>query len=95
VKNKKVVRVIQLALDMQITVGLKKIVDSIETSVDYNENGTLVTDGAATQIAWFRYNSPETTEAEKEQIRKEMIDYCARDTLAMVDFLKELHKNVH
>ena len=46
-----------------------------------------VSDGGDAQLAWFKCTDPETKPKEKENIKKELIKYCSKDTYAMYDMI--------
>lgn len=70
--------------------SIKNIVKAIPTSVNYKEEGSEVGSGTDAQIAWYVCTDPKTTEQEKKRWEKSLIEYCAKDTLAVVDLLKHL-----
>ena len=68
--------------DMHGSWSIKNVLPTIAPDLDY---GTLeVSDGNEAQDAYRRAIAPETSEAERETIRRNLLDYCERDTYAMV-----------
>jgi len=68
--------------DMHGSWSIKRVLPTIAPELDY---GTLdVGNGDAAQGAYRRAIAPETAEAERQTIRKSLLDYCKRDTEAMV-----------
>lgn len=43
-----------------------------------------VADGTAAQNAYQEIIAPETNDVRREDLKKKLLDYCERDTLAMV-----------
>ncbi len=70
--------------------SIKEIVKAIPTSVDYADE--YVTSGNDAQIAWFCCTDKNCKEEEKSKWSDSLRQYCAKDTLAMVDLIKYLAK---
>lgn len=68
--------------DMHGSWSIKKVLPTIAPDLDYGMLG--VRDGNEAQDAYRRAIAPETSEAERETIRQNLLDYCERDTCAMV-----------
>jgi hypothetical protein len=49
-----------------------------------------ITDGMAAQERWIKMVDPETSEADAEEIRRQLLEYCQMDTFAMVKLLEHL-----
>ncbi|MBK8202610.1 MAG: DUF2779 domain-containing protein [Bdellovibrionales bacterium] len=52
-----------------------------------------VSDGKAAQVAYDMMLRGKLTSKERETIKSQLIEYCAQDTLAMVELVKWLHDN--
>ncbi len=72
--------------------SLKKIAQAIPTAVDYSGGvaGSSVCNGMDAQAAWYRCTDPMVALADKERVRRNLLEYCALDTLAMVDLVRHL-----
>jgi hypothetical protein len=46
-----------------------------------------VSDGGDAQLAWFKCTDPASKPEEKENYKKELINYCSKDTYAMYDLV--------
>jgi CRISPR/Cas system-associated exonuclease Cas4 (RecB family) len=71
--------------------SIKKVLPVMLPELSYNS--LEVQDGTMAMSEWEKMINPETTPEEKEQIRKDLLEYCALDTMAMVEiyrFLKQL-----
>lgn len=53
-----------------------------------------ISEGATASNQWRKMVDPETDEKEKEEIFKDLLEYCELDTMAMVRILEELRKVV-
>jgi len=68
---------------------IKSIIKAIpESSISYEEES--LAGGLDAGLAWFICTDPKTTKDEIEKQKKLLIDYCAKDTLAMYHFIKYL-----
>ena len=98
----KINKLIERTKDSQILVGenfyhpkmegkykLKKIIKAIPSKVSYEEKDNMA-DGSAAQLAWFIHTDPKTSKKEKDLQRKLLIEYCAKDTLALYYLIKYL-----
>ncbi len=47
-----------------------------------------VSDGTAAMEAWGRFVDAETDASERERLKAALLDYCALDTLAMVEIFR-------
>jgi len=69
--------------------SLKNIVKAIPTDIKYEStDDQSVSDGSDAQLAWFICTDPTSKEEDKSRQRKELIEYCAKDTKAMYDLIK-------
>ena len=70
--------------------GIKSIIKAIPgSSVSYDEKDNLA-GGDEAQLAWFTYTNPKTSIEEKEKLKKLLLDYCSKDTLAVYHLVKYL-----
>jgi hypothetical protein len=68
--------------DMQGSWSIKKVLPCIAPDLDY---GSLaIGNGGDAQLGYLRAIAPETPAVEKERLRQQLLDYCGRDTLAML-----------
>lgn len=68
--------------------SIKDIVKTIPTTVDYVDD--MVSSGNGAQIAWFQCTDPSVPDSIKSKWEAKLKDYCAKDTLAMVDLIRHL-----
>ncbi|RZO48054.1 MAG: DUF2779 domain-containing protein [Candidatus Pelagibacterales bacterium] len=70
--------------------GIKSIIKAIPgSSVSYDEKDNLA-GGDEAQLAWFTYTNPKTFIEEKKKLKKLLLDYCFKDTLAVYYLVKYL-----
>ena len=76
--------------------SIKEIVKSIPGDIDYNKDDSMA-GGANDMLAWFLYTDPKTTKEEKNELKKNLIEYCSKDTLAIYHLIKYLldQKNIN
>lgn len=55
-------------------------------------DGMEVADGQAAGLAWESLIGGDCSEAERQQERKALLDYCGQDTLALVKLVQTLTK---
>lgn len=67
--------------------SIKKILPTIAPELNY-DNLDGVQDGGSAQAAFKEAIASETTAERKRQLEKQLLDYCAMDTLAMVKLWK-------
>ena len=68
--------------DMLGSWSLKAVLPTVAPELDY---GNLdVGDGDAAQCAWRKAVHADTLPENREQLRRQLLDYCGRDTLALV-----------
>ena len=53
-----------------------------------------IQEGQMASLEYLRMIDPATSEKEKEKIKKDLLTYCAQDTLAMVRIREELLKKI-
>lgn len=70
--------------------SLKSVLPALVPGMSYN--GMAIADGRAAGLAWESIIRGECSEAESQQLRKALLDYCGQDTLGMVRLLQELHR---
>ena len=68
---------------------LKEIIKAIPSDVSYEEKDNIA-GGSEAQLAWFINTDPKTSKKEKEIQKKLLIEYCAKDTLALYYLIKYL-----
>lgn len=68
--------------DMQGSWSIKAVLPTIVPDLDYSD--LAVGDGGAAQLAWREAIDPDTTPERHAQLRAQLVEYCGRDTLAMV-----------
>ncbi|TAL90250.1 MAG: DUF2779 domain-containing protein [Candidimonas sp.] len=76
--------------DMRGSFSIKAVLPTVAPDLDY-ENLEHVQDGGMAQQAWLEAVSDATPEERKTELSQGLLDYCERDTLAMVrlaDFLQ-------
>jgi hypothetical protein len=75
------------------TYSIKTITKVIPTSVDYQEDGELRS-GNDAQLIWFKCTDlkHKLSENEFKALRKNLLKYCAKDTLALVDLVRFIYK---
>ncbi len=59
---------------------------------DFSYEGMSVSDGSAAQRAFTELIDQKTSPPRKEELRKAMLDYCQKDTLAMVEAVQWLRR---
>ena len=72
--------------DMHGSWSIKAVLPTIAPDLDYGELD--IGDGGSAQVAWLRAVSPQIDDAERETLRRNLLAYCERDTLAMVRLTK-------
>lgn len=61
--------------------SLKNLVKVLPNGSKYSKEGNSVGDGGDAMISWFEYTKPNSTYEQKALIKKNLIKYCAQDTL--------------
>jgi hypothetical protein len=70
---------------MRGSFSIKKVLGTIAPKLEYGKLGG-VTDGTGAQVAYlYAVFDPATTGEKKEEYRRDLIKYCGRETLAMVE----------
>jgi hypothetical protein len=54
--------------------------------------GMAIADGGAASRAYLRVTFREATSVEREKVRKQLEDYCALDTMGMVQIVNALRR---
>ena len=70
--------------------SIKAILPTIDSELDYAN--LVVSDGAQAQQAYREAIDPTRSSESRIEIRKEMLKYCAQDTLAMVKIVQAWEK---
>lgn len=69
--------------------SLKEIVKSIPGDITYNKDDSMA-GGADAMLAWFLCTDPKISKEEKNELKKNLIEYCSKDTLAIYHLVKYL-----
>jgi hypothetical protein len=82
----------QMGLSEGSTYSIKTITKVIPTSVNYQEDGELGS-GNDAQLIWFKCTDlkKKLTESEALAYKGNLLKYCAKDTLALVDLVRFMH----
>jgi len=72
--------------------SLKSVLPAVVPSMAY-EN-LEIQEGQMASLEYLRMIDPETPPEDKEKIRKDLLTYCAHDTMAMVKIREELLKKL-
>jgi hypothetical protein len=70
--------------------SIKNVLPVLAPSMSYAE--LAVQEGGQAGLEYLRMIDPETARAEKDRIRRELLNYCRQDTLAMVKIREALLK---
>lgn len=62
--------------------SIKRVLPTIAPELDYSKLD--IGNGSDAQLGYLRAIAPQTTAPEKELLRQQLLDYCERDTLAML-----------
>lgn len=73
--------------DMHGSFSIKKVLPTVAPDLSYDDLEE-VCDGTAAQSAYLESIAPETANTRRESLRKAMLEYCERDTLAMVALVR-------
>lgn len=68
--------------DMHGSWSIKAVLPTIAPDLDYDD--LAVGDGNAAQVAWREAVHPDTSPGRREELGKQLLEYCGRDTMAMV-----------
>ena len=77
--------------DMHGSWSIKNVLPTIAPHLDYGSLGD-VQDGSAAGTTYLRIINSETDAVEHQRLVRELLAYCKRDTLAMVELVKYLSK---
>ncbi|MDE2889197.1 MAG: DUF2779 domain-containing protein [Gemmatimonadota bacterium] len=77
--------------DMLGSWSIKKVLPTVAPHLDYGTLGE-VQDGNAAGIAYLRIINPETDADERQRLVCELLEYCKRDTLGLVELVKFLSR---
>ena len=82
----------KMGLSEGSTYSIKTITKVIPTSVDYQEDGELGS-GNDAQLIWFECTDLKhrLSESEIQALKKNLLKYCAKDTLALVDLVRFIY----
>lgn len=82
----------EMGLSVGSTYSIKTITKVIPTSVDYQEDGELGS-GNDAQLIWFKCTDLKhrISENEIQTLKNNLLKYCAKDTLALVDLVRFIH----
>lgn len=75
--------------DMLGSWSIKKVLPTVAPHLDYGTLGE-VQDGSAAGTAYIRVINPETDADERRRLARELLEYCKRDTLGLVEIVKFL-----
>jgi len=87
----------EMGLSEGSTYSIKTITQVIPTSVDYHEDGELGS-GNDAQLIWFKCTDIKhrLSESEIQAYRNNLLKYCAKDTLALVDLVRFINiQSIH
>ena len=71
--------------------SLKDIIKILPNASSYSSENDQVGDGGDAMIKWFQYTNTNTTNKEKQKIRENLTDYCAKDTLNLYLIFKYIY----
>ena len=72
--------------------GIKSLIKAIpDCKISYENDGDIA-GGADAGLAWFKCTDPKVLPEEKEKQRKLLLEYCAKDTLALYHLINHLMK---
>ena len=69
--------------------SLKEVVKSIPGDIVYDKNDSMA-GGADAMLAWFIYTDPKTSNNARSELKRNLIEYCSKDTLALYHLIKYL-----
>lgn len=75
--------------DFHGSMSLKKVLPALVPEMTYE--GMEVADGSDAQSAYVKIINPDTPREERDALIKNLLTYCAQDTLAMVKILERLN----
>ena len=71
--------------------SLKDIIKILPNASSYSSENDQVGDGGDAMIKWFQYTNSNTTNKQKQEIRENLTNYCAKDTLNLFLIFKYLY----
>jgi len=74
--------------EFQSSFSLKSVLPAILPDMSYE--ALSIQEGSQASVEYFRMLDPSTSPEEREKIKKDLLDYCGHDTLAMVRIREEL-----
>jgi hypothetical protein len=75
--------------DMRGSWSIKAVLPTVAPDMDYNKLGEI-REGMGASEAFLEIMDPGTSDDRREQLRSDLVQYCAYDTLAMVRVVKAL-----
>ena len=78
--------------DMMGSWSIKGLIPTIAPKLDYQKGLGEIREGGAAQLAYLKAIHAGTTPERRAAIRKDLLAYCERDTLAMVRLAQFLQK---
>jgi hypothetical protein len=69
--------------------SIKSILPALVPGLSYED--LPIREGMSASVSWYRMFNPEHSAEEREQTRKNLLDYCKLDTFAMVEIPRYLH----
>jgi predicted RecB family nuclease len=72
--------------------SLKAVLPAVVPEMQYDD--MEIQEGQMASLQYLRMIDPATTPEEKEKIKKDLLEYCAQDTWAMVRIREELLKKI-
>ncbi len=69
--------------------SIKEVVKAIPGDIVYDKNDNIA-GGTDATLAWFLYTNPKTSKEEKNELNKNLIEYCSKDTFAIYHLIKYL-----
>jgi hypothetical protein len=76
---------------MRGSFSIKAVLPTVAPHLNYDALGD-VKDGFAAQAAFDEAIAPDTPDVRREQIKQSLLDYCALDTLAIVELVRFLSR---
>jgi hypothetical protein len=71
--------------------SLKDIIKILPNASSYSSENDQVGDGGDAMIKWFQHTNSNTTNKQKQEIRENLTNYCAKDTLNLYLIFKYLY----
>ncbi len=82
----------QVHKDFRGSASIKKVLPVLVPELSYKD--LIINDGGKATTEWARMVFEVTEETEKENLKKQLLDYCKLDTLAMVEIFKKLLQEI-